>query len=264
MSLLFAADGDLVDMGTSTSLVPTAGSWMGWVYLTSDTDRQGLWQSNGADEHGVHWNAHAAGDPFDAYFTRSTSALLVNANAANFAAYGLNKWVFFSFVWNSAGANSDQKFFMGDLATPCAEPSAYNTQLVGSGTSGTSITSCYIGNQGLTSRELKGRCAWNAMWNRALTREEHIVQQYRPHVTSGCVAFYHIGANGTGTQADWSGNGNNATVTGCSVDVDVPLGPWYGGWSGWRGNYTAAASGRIFALVGDGGGLTGPLRGLVA
>ena len=38
----------------------------------------------------------------------------------------------------------------------------------------------------------------------------------------------HVGYNGTGTQADWSGHGNSGTVTGATVSAHVPLGPQFG------------------------------------
>jgi hypothetical protein len=49
-----------------------------------------------------------------------------------------------------------------------------------------------------------------------------------PRPIAGCVGFWHLGANGVGTQPDWSGNANAGTVTGATVSDHVPLGPWFG------------------------------------
>ena len=69
------------------------------------------------------------------------------------------------------------------------------------------------------------RIAFFGQWNRVLTLGELKAQQFRPHVTGGCVTFTRYGFNGTGTQADWSGNGNSGAVTSATVGDSAPLPP---------------------------------------
>ena len=64
-------------------------------------------------------------------------------------------------------------------------------------------------------------------------------QQFRPHPLASTLVFCMLGYAGTGTQPDWSGNGNNGTVTGATVADHVPLGAF--GFQGWPGAFTAAA-----------------------
>lgn len=157
--------------------------------------------------------------------TRGTQGLLAQTALANMATYGASKWCCIAATWDSTGANGDQQLWHGDLATPIAEASAYSgVQRVGSGTvTDTTALDFLVGNASTNNRLFDGKVGFIAAWSRRLTLEELIAQQFRPHVTSGCVLFCHLGYNGTGTQPDWSGNGNAGTVTGTAVASHVPL-----------------------------------------
>jgi hypothetical protein len=137
-----------------------------------------------------------------------------------------NTWNYVGFTFDIAGsANEVIQIYKGNLTTVAAEISyAYRTD--GSGTLNSDAAANFsIGNASGYGAAWPGTIAWFAHWNRVLTLAEVVEQQFNPHVTSGCVLFMHLGYNGTGTQPDWSGNGNNGTVTSATVSDHVPLGP---------------------------------------
>lgn len=158
-------------------------------------------------------------------------------------------WYFLGFTFDVA-ATPELKQYIGTLTASVAEPS-YAYQNDGSGgVVSDSASAMLIGNRDSNANAIQGSIAWFGMWNRVLTVGEIKAQQYRPNVTSGCVEFMHLGFAGTGTQADWSGNGNAGTVTGATVAAHVPLRQPFGSKAGWRGAYTApAAAGSIVPIL---------------
>ncbi len=235
MALLFGADNDRVEYTANAALdLGATGTIAMWLYPTDDTARQGLFVRSLAANayYEMAWRADQAGDYFLADRQRATADALCQANAANFAAYGLNKWLFVVFVFDTGGANGDQKILIGDLTRPAAEPSSYTTQTAGSGSISTNYGSSnfFVGNQaGALTREFKGRIAWVGVWNTALTTQQIISEQFRPRVLPGnTVLFSHLGYPGT-TCPDWSGNAIGATVTGATNTSHVPMAPLFGG-----------------------------------
>jgi hypothetical protein len=69
----------------------------------------------------------------------------------------------------------------------------------------------------------RGSLAWVGIWNTELTLAQIQALQFRRRVTSGCVGFWELGYNGTGTVPDWSGNANAGTNTSGTVTDHVPL-----------------------------------------
>lgn len=210
----------------------SAGTVLAWIYPTDDTARQSIYNHVGGGssvgEYGLNWRGDQAGDNFQAFRQRGTTYLQVNADAANFAAYGTNKWLFIAFHWNTNAANGLQRMFIGDLSLPAAEPSAYTVQTVGVGVVGSGSGAFRMGNGAVTSREFHGIVGWCGIWEQYLTPEQIIEQQFRPYVTPNCLLFTHYGWNETGTQADWSGNANGGAVTSATVAQHVPLRPQFG------------------------------------
>jgi len=134
-----------------------------------------------------------------------------------------NAWQCIACRWDFNGASSDQQIFVGSLTVAATEVS-YANQSVGSGTNNNSADNLFVGNVSATgTASFPGRIAFAGLWNRYLTLGEIHAQQFRPHVTSGCVLFVELGYAGTSTQPDWSGNGNNGTVTGATVADHVPI-----------------------------------------
>ena len=159
---------------------------------------------------------------------RATTSLVIRVHTSNIGVFATNKWIFIAMVYDTAGSNADQKFWFGDLATPAVEPSPYLDQITGSG----AVTSdadrdMVLGNL-VSARAFDGNIAFVHITNVVLTEAQIREQQFRPHVLPSSVVFVHLGFNGTGTQADWSGNGNNGAVTNSAVIDHVPLGPLFG------------------------------------
>jgi hypothetical protein len=127
-------------------------------------------------------------------------------------------------VWDTTLTNTDQKLFSGDAVTPLAEPASYSLQQVGAGTvTDTSVRDFLVGNRDTGVAPHVGSIALVALWDRVMSLDELISQQFRPRVSDGCALFSLLGYNGTGTQPDWSGNGNVGTVTGATVADHAPI-----------------------------------------
>lgn len=220
MSLLYDADGDRFD-ATSAVSVPTAGTVVQWMYCTSDTARQGLWAYAGDGVGNGYmdcdWRADLAGDYYTAERDRASGAtpILVQANAADYAAYGLNKWLCLVFRWDAAGVAADQSLWLGDEATPPAAPSSYVTQSAGSGTASTTAGGVTIGAQSAVStRWLRGRVGFHALFPSRLS-DADVTEVWRGRYQYSPSFWWRPGANGVTDVPDASG-GNTGIVTGLS------------------------------------------------
>lgn len=155
---------------------------------------------------------------------------------------------------NDGGAGVAPHVYKGSLTARAAEIT-YGTQITPAGTlTSESNAAIWVGNRELgANNPFGGRIAWIGIWNRVLSLNELIEQQFRPRVTSGCKLFMHPGYAGTGTQPDWSGNANNGTVTGSAVSAHVPLGPFFAYDDGWLGGGgTPVSATRTLAALGVG------------
>lgn len=229
MALFFtAASSDAVNFGSSAGLDDIAandGTFLLWVYPDAVPPAAATTFVR-KDSGNFVFTANLTSLVFN--IARATQSLSISTVFANLSTYGAGKWCCVAAAWDTAGANGDQQLFHGDLATPIAEVSAYSsTQRVGSGAvTDTSSLNLIVGNNVAGTLPFAGRIAFVAVWNRRLSLDELIAQQYRPHVTSDCVLFTHLGYNGGGvgvTHPDWSGNGNVGTATGTTVADHVPL-----------------------------------------
>lgn len=115
--------------------------------------------------------------------------------------------------------------YRGTLTTALSDIT--NTSSTGSGGFDDSAATLFTGTN-FDGNTIGMSLALLMIWNRILTIGELEAQRWRPHKNNGCVFFAHYGFNGTGTQPDWSGNGNSGTVTGATVSPHVPLGPPFG------------------------------------
>lgn len=155
---------------------------------------------------------------------RATTTLIISATLANFSAHATNQWNWYAYVWDTAGANGDQKLYIGNLTAPFAEPSAYASQVVGAGTPGDNS-----GEDGVIGNNINGAVPFPGRIDRAikygakLTLDQLISIQFGNAIYPNRILDTKIGWNGTGTQPDWSGNGNNGTVTGTTVGDSAPV-----------------------------------------
>jgi hypothetical protein len=161
-------------------------------------------------------------------FYRTTTALEVEATYANCPTYGTNKWCFAAITMDFNGANGNQKLYHGDLSTLAVEPSAYSLQTVGTGTRPSDASvDAFIGNSSNANVALGGALSIVAVFNRVLSLGEIQSWQFDPRMMAGCVGLWRLGDNGTGTQPDYSGNGNAGTVTSATQADNPPLRrPW--------------------------------------
>jgi len=136
-------------------------------------------------------------------------------------------FIAFSYDLNGAGVGvaADQIIVVGDLNTPCTEPSSYTSQNGGEGAQNTDASnSLWVGNNSAsTGQFLEGHVAWLGVWDTNLSVTQLQNLQFKPQITANCVKFTHYGFNGTGTQADWTGIGNDGTVTGATVSAHAPI-----------------------------------------
>jgi hypothetical protein len=133
-------------------------------------------------------------------------------------------WTFFAAAFNSAnGANEKINLYLGTRAALATEVS-YGSRSDGASVSADATYSLEIGNLTTAgSFSYRGSIAWVGIWNTELTLAQIQALQFRRRVTSGCVGFWELGYNGTGTVPDWSGNANAGTNTSGTVTDHVPL-----------------------------------------
>lgn len=231
MSLVFT-DGstNVVNCQSGTSLDDiTAGTALAWVYPTTLTNDHVIMTKIGATYQGTNYLTISGGAAnLRMSVDRATTDLIVSSSNS-FLTTG--KWWFVGSQWDLNGANGDQLLYYGDLSTPAVAISSYVLQQVGSGARvSDAANSLGIGNKVAAEAFTcwAGRIAVVGLFNRRLTLTEIRTWQIRPYHASGGVLFIHLGWNGTGTQFDWSGNGNNGAVTGATVADHVPLGPAFG------------------------------------
>lgn len=245
MSLLYNADGDKWD-STNNISVPLAGTMIEAVYLTNDTRRQTLCQYDG-DGAGngyldCNWRGDLAGDYFFCERERGTGAtsIVLQANAANYTHYGLNKWLWIVARWDTAGANADQSLWIGDESNNPAAPSAYTTQTVGSGAASTTAGSVTIGNSKVTTtRWIEGRVGFHALFPTKLSDAD---------VNAICAGTYQNsplvwwlpGANGVIDVPDTVA-GNLGIITGLSSPDTEPARYFSAGLPPFRGRVMGAA-----------------------
>jgi len=150
---------------------------------------------------------------------RATASMTCTADLVNFAAYALNIPLFFAATVDlSAGL---PKMYMGSLTMPCAEPSAYAAQTLGSGAAGDdSATDWYLGNYSGLNVAFVGPIWVAGVWATVfdLGRLRELQRHPSPATSRG---FWLPGQNGTGRVWDLSGNNNHGTITGALPTSDV-------------------------------------------
>jgi len=226
MSLLYDANGDKFT-STSNVSVATAGTMIQWMYLTDDTVRQTVCQYEGDGTGNAYldvvWRGDLAGDYFFMERERGSGAtsILVQADAANYTSYGLNKWVCLVCRWDTAGANADQTIWMGDLATQPAAPSAYTTQNAGSGSASTVAGVVTIGNSQIsTTRWIRGRVGFHALFPTRLS-DADVNEIWRGVYQNSPTVWWLPGNNGT-TDVTERVAANTGVITGLSSNDFEP------------------------------------------
>lgn len=178
-------------------------------------------------------------------------------------------WHYVAFRLDSSGAQ-DVQLFHGDLDTEVTEVS-YGVTQESTGTILSTDSDFRAGNAAAQNNSANAVVAFMAIWpGTALTLAQIQAQQYflGVPIVPGCELFTHYGIeSATGTQPDWSGNGNNGTITGTPTLVDhVPI-PIFLGDSDFQQEAAAAAGmledfhKRVPHYAGGMQNLTGGMRG---
>lgn len=224
MSLKYSASTHISNHGTSAKLRQDTGFFAAWVLVTSfvsgvtglkvcgtDGTYWGLWLDGNFDGSGMLY--------FDIQRATTDLKLLASSNAI---IAGIPQFVAAS--WHTAGSNSDQKLYKGDLVTPVAEISSYTTQQVGSGTRSVPSTAFTIGNAlgGESYSYFNGIIDSSIYLNRQPLLKEIIELQKRMYVAAGTQILTQLGIS-SGLQIDISGNSNHGSVTGAASASPLPL-----------------------------------------
>lgn len=192
-----------------------------WVYI--DTTGNSIWPRIFCKRVDVsnYWEMQYSGTPtINFSFSRVYSPTSAWSSCNGFLTTGI--WQFIAATFDGTNAS---KLYVGSLTSIVSEVSSYANYQAPSGTNCNDATANLYLMQRPSVTAMDGKMAWAGIWNRSLTLGELQAQQYHPHVTADCKLFMHLGFNGTGTQVDWSGNGNNGTPANLTVANHVPLGP---------------------------------------
>lgn len=215
-----------------------------WLYPTALAGADRFWAKGTGFIKGMTLQA-SGGPNIQCEVVRSGTDAIRNA------VHGLstNAWGFLAIRYSEANGID---VLIGDLTTPASELTG-GTDTVGSGTTtNDSTTGLVIGNsqQSPFNKGWQGRMGFFSYHNAFLTDAEVITQQFRPFKRADTVILQHLGFNGTGTQPDWSGNGNSGAVTGISVvTAHMPLPPpWAFDEDAGNFNLAAAPTGQPFYI----------------
>lgn len=134
-------------------------------------------------------------------------------------------------VWNCVvivvdSADSQHvRFYRGDLSTPLAEAS-YSSTANSTGTIDGQGGPFRVGSNIAASQNCASDIATIMFWgSTALTLAQMQMHQFRSYPqVAGCELFVQYGWQGVGTQVDYTGTGNNGTVTGATVADHPPIG----------------------------------------
>lgn len=219
MSLFFdgSAGTYYVDCGSGASLDDLGTvTFLAWIKPTDVTVLSAFIGKHDGASNG--WFARIrSGGQFQIARNRATTAMSTTTTDAGLA----------NGVWSCIGGVLDVtggavKAYTGNLTALMVENAG--TQTVGSGAINTDASNpLVLGNRSTLSGGWDGSIGVVAVFNRVLTLEEMRSWQFNPRMLPGCVGLWMLGDNGTGTQPDLSGNGNNGTVTGATQSDNPPL-----------------------------------------
>lgn len=196
-----------------------------WVRPTTFTGANGVLYSKGAtDPTEKRMTVIATTGTIRVVIDRATTDMTYDTSTA----LTVDVWTFVAITFNSAnGANELANVYIGTLSALATE-AAYTSRTDGSGAVVSEATeAARWGNSAGSAANFMGHFGIGQIVNRELTLGEVQQWQFRPRNITGAVVLHPFGYNGTGTQADLTGNGNAGTVTGCVASSNPPLGPFF-------------------------------------
>jgi len=220
-----------------------AGTVAFWVFPTDNTARQVIWTKS---SDSLQLNANATPKNLQVQKSRNSGTAYLNviADLANFAHYGIDKWVFVVATWDINDVNNCT-LHAGDLSNLAAEPSSYSTQTAGSGTPDDNSGSVFkIGRHNSAgNRYFVGRVAKGWHFDKVLSAGERANLQWSGKISdfASCIFYTEYGFQGAADSPDWTGNGFTGTqVSTLTVADHVPLGPTFGSAQDWSAAFTIA------------------------
>jgi hypothetical protein len=183
-------DSDVVNHGSDTSL-DDLQTWtkIFWVSQDSWSGYRHLFQKNAGvsnQDKQIEVNGDSGNGSVRAVIRRSgpNDTLEVSSFFAS-----LSTWYFVVITYDAA-ASSGQRItlFRGTLTSTVSQTNQGGT---GTGTVVDASADLHVGNGYSGSASIDGKVAFFGHWNKVLTIGEIKAQQFRPHVTSGCVVFSH-------------------------------------------------------------------------
>lgn len=171
-----------------------------------------------------------AGSPADVQILvdRATTDLRVSTTSPALPLISAQKWCVIAGVFDTTGANGDQKLFAGDFSNPIEEATSYVLQQVGSGAvTNTAALNLLVGNRASGAFPFPGSIAFVGAWNYVMNFFE-LRQQIDyiwawliglvqiPILLPNAVLISHLGSNGSSICIDITGNNNPGVVTGCT------------------------------------------------
>lgn len=224
MSILIDADGERIDVAAASSVNSLdAMTIVMWEYATSISGgtAQNLMSKGPNNSQWLFFRPGADINDLSFFHDRATTDTLVRSSVSLFAS---NAW---RFIAATDENNVAPRLYWGSLTQAVAEVSSYNLQMTGVGSpADDSANGIRVGVNQTSSGQnnAKSRFAYIQIYNRRLSLGELESLQWRMRALSGCVLFLVPGYNGTGTQTDYSGNGNHGTIVStASVADHVPI-----------------------------------------
>ncbi len=204
-----------VNFGSAASIDDLATCTFMFIYrpTTVDATFRYLWRKEGTGTTSI--NHHDSDLEFERDY--STTPLAASSTGDIISA---NNWYVTFLV--DGGAGVAPRIYHALLGSALAEVS-YGGQTTPVGTLTTDAAgSALVGFRDSTRRFI-GDIAVVAVWEEVFSLEQCKQQYWRAFTTANSRLLSHLGFNGTGTQADWSGSGNTGAVTAATVTDHAPL-----------------------------------------
>lgn len=222
--LVFTAGGsERVDCGSAAAL-DDLGTWsvIVWAYPTGTShaaNRQMLLKS-------------ASGSRFFALSSTGAGRFVIFSDHSTTAGQGLsatstysaNVWQVFAGTMDTPGGGGNPRLYYSSSPTTALAEVSYATQTKPVGTITTDASGVLLlGNATAFNRGFPGTIGMVALFNAILTLADLEAIRISPRFAwtfSSCLGFWKLGMDGTGTQLDLTGNGNDGTVTGATAASD--------------------------------------------
>ena len=221
-------------------------SMSGWFYSDDIDNYQAICSFTDkdlvADRYLLIASGADTGDPVVGYIQDANSSL-ISDSAATTTGYSANTW--HQAGWVGASTTDNRAFIDGGSkgTSAFAREAIPAIDRASIGRSGDSTPSLYM----------SGRVAEVGFWNVALSDNEmaSLGAGISPsRVRTGNLVGYWPCYGAASPEVDFSGGGNNMTVTGATQANHAPVAPPFGFDVGWQGAFVAARNARLLPLLG--------------